>query len=143
MKEKALFDVNVLLDVLENRSPHVIHSGPVLLLAECKTITGCISASSVDTLAFLLRKSVSKPVMYRLLDHLTNLLTVLPVDESIISGALSARWKDPKDAVLYYTAFSAECTSIITRNVKDFEPDSDAIKIQTPKEFLTNLDYRL
>lgn len=139
MKEKVLFDVNILLDVLENRNPHVIHSGPMLLLAERGKIEGCISASSVDTLAFLLRKSVSKPVMYRLLDQLTDLLAVTQVDESIIYQALNARWKDVEDAILYYTARKAECTSIVTRNTKDFEVDSSTIKILTPKSFLSNI----
>jgi len=134
----VLFDVNVLLDVLENRNPHVIHSGPALLLAEKKSIIGCISATSIDTLAFLLRKSVSRPVMYRLLDQITDMLTILPVNESIISKALHARWRDPEDAILYYTAVSARCSFLVTRNTKDFEPDNQNIKILTPKEFLSS-----
>lgn len=137
LREKVLFDINVILDVLENREPHVNHSGPALLLAEKRKVEGCISASSVDTLAFLLRKSVSKPVMYRILDQLTDFLTVLSVDESIISNALNARWKDPEDAILFYTAVSGGCLCLITRNVKDFEPESHTIKILKPNEFMT------
>jgi predicted nucleic acid-binding protein len=136
LKRKVLFDINVLLDVIENRVPHIAHSGPALHSAEKGEIQGYIAASSVDTLAFLIRKSSSIATTYSVLTHLLQILDVLPVDKSIISTAIAAKWDDPEDAILYYTAISGKCDYLLTRNERDFDLKSSDITVLSPEKYL-------
>ena len=136
MPEKVLFDVNVILDVLESREPHIANSGPALRMAETGQIHGCLSASSVDTLAFLIRRTASSVMTNNILQELINILDVVPVDGNIIRIALNARWDDPEDAILYYAAAQAGCKKIVTRNVRDFKTDDDLVIVIPPEKLL-------
>ncbi len=136
MPEKVLFDVNVILDVLENREPHIANSGPALRLAETGQIHGCISASSIDTLAFLIRRTTSSSITNNILQELITILDVVPVDGNIIRKALNARWNDPEDVILYYAAAEAGCKKIVTRNVRDFKTDDDLVLVISPEKLI-------
>lgn len=136
MPEKVLFDVNVVLDVLENREPHIANSGPALRLAETGQIHGCLSASSVDKLAFLIRRTASSAMTNNILKELITILEIVPVDGSIIRKALNARWNDPDDAILYYAAVQAGCKKIVTRNVRDFKTEDDIVTVIPPEKLL-------
>ena len=136
MAERVLFDVNVLLDVIENRQPFVTYSGPALEQAMTGQIHGFIAASSVDTLAFLLRKMATSAQLHRILEDLVQILEIAPVDGSVIRAALAARWRDPEDAILYYAAESCGCTVILTRNPADFRRSAPQMRIATPEEFI-------
>lgn len=59
MPRRVLFDINVVLDVIEARVPHNQFSGPCLAMAEAGEITGMIAACSIDTLADLLARDMS------------------------------------------------------------------------------------
>ncbi len=136
MPDKVLFDVNVILDVLENREPHIANSGPALRLAETKRVHGCLSASSVDTLAYLIRRTTSSSMTNNILQELISILEVVPIDENIIRKALNARWNDPEDAILYYAAVQSGCKKIVTRNVRDFKTDDDLVTVIHPEKLL-------
>ncbi len=134
MPDNVLFDVNVILDVIENRTPYVVHSGPALKLAENGQIRGYISASSIDTLAFLLRRNCSSIKTNAILQDLIRILHIATVDEMVIRQALDAKWDDPEDAILYFSAKNAGCTRIITRNKRDFKLADTSIEIVLPSE---------
>lgn len=136
MPDKVLFDVNVVLDVLENREPHIANSGPALRMAETGQIHGCISASSIDTLAFLIRRTTSSAMTNNILQDLISILDIVPVDGSIIRKALAARWNDPEDAILYYAAAQAGCKKIVTRNVRDFRTDENLVRVIPPEKLM-------
>jgi predicted nucleic acid-binding protein len=134
MPEKVLFDVNVILDVIENRMPHVLHSGPALKLAESGQVVGFVSASTVDTLAFLLRRSCSRVKTHAILQDLLSILQVATVDDMVIRQAIDAKWDDPEDAILYYAAKNAGCTRIVTKNKRDFKLAEKSVEIALPSE---------
>lgn len=136
MPDKVLFDVNVVLDVLENREPHIANSGPALRMAETGQIHGCISASSIDTLAFLIRRTTSSAMTNNILQDLISILDIVPVDGIIIRKALAARWNDPEDAILYYAAAQAGCKKIVTRNVRDFRTDENLVRVIPPEKLM-------
>jgi predicted nucleic acid-binding protein len=136
MIEKVLFDVNVILDVIENRTPHVHQSGPVLKMAEDGHIIGYVSASSIDTLAFLLRRTCSSIKTHAILQDLLGILHIAAVDDQVIRQSLNAKWDDPEDAILYFAAKNAGCTKIVTRNKRDFKMAGDTMTILLPSEFL-------
>ena len=135
MAERVLFDLNVLLDVIENRQPFIDYSGPALNKAANGYLHGFISATSVDTLAYILRKHTTSAQMYAIIDNLLGFLEVAPVTASTIQSALLLRWPDPEDAILYCAARDAGCTCIITRNVRDFRVDTinNALAILSPE----------
>lgn len=139
MPNKVLFDVNVLLDVIEDRQPFVMDSGNALLLAEERKIEGFIAASSVDTLAFLIRRNSSSATMYRILKDLLSILEVATVDQNVIQKAINLGWKDPEDAIIYEAAKHSGCNFIVTRNVRDFKKASSELKIILPAELLDNI----
>jgi predicted nucleic acid-binding protein len=134
MPDRVLFDVNVLLDVIEHRQPHIGYSGPALQLAADRVIKGFICASSVDTLAFLIKRNSSSLTTHAILEDLLQLLEVAPLDGKIIKDALTLRWNDPEDAILYQSACAVGCTYIVSRNVRDFKVKDGEIQIITPKE---------
>jgi len=61
-------------------------------------------------------------------------LEVAPLDGQIIKDALTLRWNDPEDAILYQSACAVGCTHIVSRNVRDFKVKDGEIQIITPKE---------
>ncbi len=136
MAERVLFDVNVILDVVENRQPHVLRSGPALQLTSTGRIRGFIAASSVDTLAFMIRKKATSAQTHTVLEDLLQILEVAPVTGEVIRTALKARWNDPEDAIIYHAALEAGCSRIVTRNVCDFRADAGAIEVIAPEMLL-------
>jgi len=119
---KVLVDTNVVLDVLLKRSPFYQDSFKIFQLADQERINGCLSASSITDIFYLLRKDRHNPAeVYQIMDELTALFLVVPVSETTISGALALRWKDFEDAVQYVTARENGVTHIITRDKADYE----------------------
>lgn len=137
MTERVLFDVNVLLDVIENRQPHVARSGPALQLAANRQIHGFIAASTIDTLAFLIRKNATSAQTYAVLEDLLQILAVAPVTSEIIHTAIRSRWSDPEDAIIYHTALAANCNCLVTRNERDFQISNDSIRIISPEKLIS------
>jgi predicted nucleic acid-binding protein len=134
MLDRVMFDVNVILDVIEHRQPHIEYSGPALQLANEQKIKGFVCASSVDTLAFLLRRNASSAITHSILEDLLQILEPAPVDGSIIQKALTRRWNDIEDAILYESAVAVGCNKIVTRNTRDFRSADKCIQIVTPRE---------
>lgn len=136
MRRRVLFDVNIILDVIENRRPHVEYSGPAIQFAADQAIEGFLCASSVDTLAILIRRNSSAAITYSILTDLLKILQIAPLNADIIRKALDMRWNDPEDAIVFQSACAIECSHIITRNVRDFQVRDAKILVLSPKEFL-------
>jgi len=134
MAERVLFDVNVLLDVLESRQPHISGSGPALQLAASGRIKGFVAASSVDTLAFMIRRNATSAQTNAVLEDLLEILEVAPVTGDIIRAALKARWNGTEDTIIYHAALEAGCTRIVTRNVRDFRTGAGDIEVIPPEK---------
>jgi predicted nucleic acid-binding protein len=134
---KVLVDTNVVLDILLKRSPFYQDAFKIFKLIDQERIYGCLSASSITDIFYLLRKDRNNPgEVYQIIDELTAFFSVVPVSETTISGALALRWKDFEDAVQYMTAKENGINYIITRNKTDFE-NSD-IPCVSPDEFTIN-----
>lgn len=137
MPRRVLFDINVVLDVIEARVPHNQFSGPCLAMAEAGEITGMMAACSIDTLAYLLERDISPTRVRAIVSSLLEFLEVAPVDGHAISTAIEAKWNDLEDAILYQVAMASKCDCLVTRNVRDFLiTDEDPLPVVTPKAFL-------
>ncbi|MDR2718324.1 MAG: PIN domain-containing protein [Treponema sp.] len=132
---KVLVDTNVVLDVLLKRSPFYQDSFKIFQLVDQERIHGCLSASSITDIFYLLRKDRhNSGEVYRIMDELIALFSVIPVSETTIAAALALRWKDFEDAVQFMTARENSVTHIITRNKADYEISD--IPCVSPVEFI-------
>ena len=119
-KIRVLFDINVLLDVLQKREPFYQVSAQVLSLSENGVIEGFISAHSVTTLMYLLTKDKSSELARVVLTSLLQFLKVAKVDQSTIEQSLNLSYRDYEDAVQVIAALQSNLDFLVTRNPRDF-----------------------
>jgi hypothetical protein len=119
---RVLFDLNILLDVLQVREPFYADSAQALALAEIGRVQGLLAAHSWTTLFYLYTKSHNTGVARVRLTELLQFLSVAPVDQSVIEQALNLPYDDYEDAVQMVAALRSGAQYLLTRNVADFEP---------------------
>jgi predicted nucleic acid-binding protein len=134
---RILLDINIILDVLQERIPHYESSSQLLALAETKRIQGLISAHTVTTLFYLVSKDKSPDQARVTITGLLQFLMVAPVDQNTIEQALTLPYKDFEDAVQMIAAVQCKADGLITRNAKDFQPA--LVPIYQPTDFLASL----
>jgi predicted nucleic acid-binding protein len=117
---RVLFDLNIILDVLQRREPFYTMSARVLALAETGRIEGLVAAHSLTTLFYLVARGQSADQARVLLAELLRLLSVAAVDGHVIEQALTLPYRDFEDAVQMIAAVRAGAAYLITRNVPDY-----------------------
>lgn len=137
MPGKILLDVNICLDFLLKRRPFSSSAGIIFQAAEHKKLTAVISAISFDTMFYVLKPALGAHQATQQLNRLTRHTTVGVVDYEVIKKALAAGWYDLEDAIQYFSAVSAGCDAVITRNSDDFTPES--IPVLSPEDCI--LEY--
>ena len=132
-----LVDTNVILDVLCAREPFADASETVLNLCEGGAVSGRISALSIATIVYIMRKELDAALVESVVDSLDIAVGIAELRPSDLKDAASMRWKDYEDAVQAATAKRLGADFIVTRNVKDFL-DSPVPAIE-PAEFLSKI----
>jgi len=139
---KVLIDSNVVLDVLLNRPAFLADSKAIFDFAEQRRITGYISASAVTDIFYLTdREFKDKEIVYRTIEKLTFLFSVIPVTETTITKALALRWHDFEDAVQYMAAKENGIENIVTRNENDYK--AAEINCMNPSDFIAYTQKQL
>jgi len=118
---RVLLDLNVILDVLQQRRPFFENSARVLALAEMGAIDGCVSAHSITTLFYLYAKAQSDAEARVAITDLLQFLSVATVDQRTIEQALALPYKDFEDAVQMVAALHVGADYVVTRNIADFK----------------------
>jgi predicted nucleic acid-binding protein len=118
--KKILFDTNVVLDVLLDRSPWVEASAAIWNMAETGACRGLLAAHAVTTIHYLLRKEKGSSKADRSLSAILSVFDVAAVDGAVLQQALQSRLSDFEDAVTAAAAQSAGCEYIVTRDPKGF-----------------------
>ena len=131
---KLFIDTNVVIDVIAAREPFVTDSRAIFDLCETGKADGVVSALTLCTVAYVLRKFVTPGVMRTKLRDFRNVLTPIDLSVSLLDKAISSPISDFEDAVQFYTAAYSGADYIITRNVKHFPQDN--IPVLTPTDFL-------
>lgn len=132
---KLMIDTNIFLDVLAKREPFYGDSRAVLGLCESKKVQGCLSASSVTDIFYLIRREMhSTELAYKALGAILDIAKVLTVTNEDVLNAYLAQANDFEDCLLAVCAKSNKCDAIITRNKKDFL--TFGIALLSPKELL-------
>lgn len=121
-KTKAFFDLNIILDVLQNREPFYQASAQLLAYAETGKIQGFIAPHSLTTLFYIVSKDQSSAKARATITNLLQFLSVAKIDQSTIEQAMSLAYRDFEDAVQMIAAVQCKADYFATRNPKDFQP---------------------
>ncbi|MCP4698147.1 MAG: PIN domain-containing protein [Gammaproteobacteria bacterium] len=131
--KRALYDTNVLLDVLLQREPHYAASAAALDAVEHHLTKGYVAAHAVTTLDYLLCQAAGAQRSRVALTSLLEKLQVAPVTDEIIRSASNSEFRDFEDAVCHAAAQAVEANIIVTRNPDDFT--ASIITVMQPTEF--------
>jgi predicted nucleic acid-binding protein len=106
-----------------------------------KRVSGFLSAACITDLFYLVRKQKrNTEEVYRMMNKLTALFSVVPVSETTIAKALALRWKDFEDAVQYTAATENGIDCIVTRNAADYE--LSGIPCISPADFIAQFNEK-
>lgn len=134
---KLLIDANVLLDVLQNREPHVKASSIIWKLCETGQTKGCVSALTFANMVYVMRKELSPEKIEEVLRTLSLIFDFVDLSASDLSRAAQMKWDDFEDALQSVTAERIHADYIVTRNVKDFT--KSRVVAFTPSELIARL----
>lgn len=130
----ALIDLNVILDVLQQREPFYAASARVLACAEAGLFEGWIAAHSLTTLFYLIARYRSAEQARVAVGDLLNFLSVAAVDGAAIEQALTLPYSDFEDAVQMAAAVRAGARYLVTRDVRGYK--AGPLPVLQPAEFL-------
>jgi predicted nucleic acid-binding protein len=120
-KLSILVDLNVVLDVLQNRRPFYDASACVLDAVARQEVTGLLAAHSIATLTYVLNRLRNRETAVAAITGLLEAFTIAAVDDAVIRKAFSWGWPDFEDAVQMAAAAHAEADYLIARNPRDFQ----------------------
>lgn len=137
-KMRVLVDLNVIIDVVQNRQPFYEASAGVVDAVARGEVVGWLAAHSVTTLFYVISRTRNRETAVQAINGLLEALTVANVDDTVIREAVSLGWKDFEDAVQMASAGAEGVDYLITRNTKDFQ--SGPVPVIQPAAFLALLD---
>ncbi len=118
--KRLMLDVNVVLDVLLARQPHVLASSRIWAAVEGGFARGFIPAHGVTTIYYLLERDLGGRLARRVVERMLQVVKVAPVDDNVIREALSRGGKDFEDVVCAVAAEVSKCDFIVTRDARGF-----------------------
>jgi predicted nucleic acid-binding protein len=128
-------DTDVIIDFLIDRKPHSREAAIIFTLIEEKKLKGYVSSLTFSNLYYVLRKFESHNKALSKLDILSNMVSILKVEEYTIKNALASGLPDFEDSIQYFCAIdNKKIDVIITRNTKDYKKSE--IPVMTPGDYL-------
>ena len=118
---RILVDLNIVLDVLLNRSPHVEQASALWAKIETGDVEGILPAHGLTTLFYLAQKERNRAFARRMVERLLSVFEVAAVDESVIVGALALACPDFEDAVCAECARTTHCDFLVTRDPRGYK----------------------
>ncbi len=135
---RILLDLNVILDVVENRLPDAEFSSAVISVVGREKIPAFVPSHCVTTIYYRAAKHLAKTKADEAIDWLLERFDILSEDWDLFLRARKQSMNDFEDAVVASVAELNGCNYIITRNLKDFK--NSPVEAVTPEEFLQILD---
>jgi len=133
--KRVLIDTNIAIDFFL-KSPEFFETADQIFQAiRSRKIVGCISASVVTDLYYILeRKTKDEAYAREVVESVYATFRILTVDRRMIREALDAPMSDFEDAVQAVTARKIGVTTVVTRDKKGFT--DSGLKVYSPEEFL-------
>lgn len=134
---KVLFDTNVILDLLLDRSEFVDDASVLISKVDTNEIDGFLCATTITTIHYLLEKSLNTTQAAKHIKTLLNIFDIAPVSSETLEKALNPKFTDYEDSVLHEAALAVDVDSIVTRDYSGFK--NSKIPAYTPKELIAIL----
>ena len=131
---RLLIDASILLDVLQNRQPHVRDSATVWKLCETSQDIGYVTALSFANLVYVMRKELDAERIRDVYKKMELIFRFTELSTADLTKAIDMGWDDYEDSLQCAAAERVKADYIITRNVKDFR-NSNVLAL-TPAEYL-------
>ena len=132
----VLLDTNVVLDVLLHREPFYGDSAKVWGMAERGHFRGMISAVTLTTVYYVVRRQASRKQALAVLGTVRACVGFAPCDAAVLERAIDSEFPDFEDAVQYFSALAARASVLVTRDLDHF-PGTD-LNVLTPAAFLAS-----
>ena len=129
-----MLDLNVLLDVIQNRAPHYPASAGVLSAARSGQFEAVIPAHAITTIFYLIERANGRQTANQSVDWLRQHFEIPATDRTIFLRARALSFGDFEDAVVAAIAESRLCEYIVSRNSQDFA--GSPVKTVSPEDFL-------
>lgn len=131
----VVVDINVLLDVFQQRAPFYAASAAVVNQILFRKIQGVCPAHGLTTLFYLARKHAGQAGAENAIDQVLSFFEIGSLDKSDWRRARTLAMPDFEDAVVSVTAEAWNASFIITRNEPDFRMSS--VPAISPAAFLS------
>lgn len=131
---RLFIDGNIILDVLQSRTPYVNDSALIWKICETNQAEGYVSSLTFANLVYVMRNELSSETIEKVLQKLMIVFHFTDLTGEDLKKAASLRWNDFEDAVQSVTAGRIHADYIITRNIRDFSQSKTPVL--TPLEFL-------
>jgi predicted nucleic acid-binding protein len=132
---RVLLDTNIILDFFLEREPFFQLASEVFEAIAAERIEGLISASSATDIFYICKRQTQNLEQARqILTQTLTLLSVCPVDYTVLNTALNSGLVDFEDAVQIACAVAQQVDAIVTRNPQDFQ--TTAVSIFTVSQLL-------
>lgn len=120
-KLRILVDLNVIIDVVQQRQPFYADSAQVLDAVAHEEATGLLAAHSISTLFYVMTRWQNRETASAVTASLLDVFTVAAINDAVIRKALTWGWRDFEDAIQMAAALNEQADYLVTRNGQDFE----------------------
>jgi len=134
-KPRVMVDINVVLDVLENRNGWVLDAAKTCAMCGSGRIIGFLPPHAVTTVYYIVRKRGGKALADKAVDWLLALFRIAGCGADAFRLARSAGMGDFEDATVAACAAGEACDCIVTRNTVHFK--DSPVAVLTPGEFVS------
>jgi len=135
-----LFDVNVILDVLLDRQPHVEAAAALWEMVERGRAKGYLPAHGVTTIHYLIRRERGPAFAAKAMTDLLRVFHVAPVNADVLKATVALRMKDFEDAVCAQSAAAVGCDVLVSRDPSGYR--GSPVPIVSPGEAVARLRAR-
>jgi predicted nucleic-acid-binding protein len=135
--KQVLLDTNVLMDFFQKRPEFFGAADQIFLAIRSRKLVGCISASMVTDLYYILGRKVSEKYAREVVEVIYATFRILAVNRQLIREALDSLMPDFEDAVQAVTVQKIGVTTVVTRDKEGFM--NSGLRVYSPEEFLEEL----
>jgi len=118
--KRLLVDLNVVLDVLLDREPHVRPAAAMWAAIEARHGEGFLSAHAFTTVHYLAARARGPRFARETIEALLRVFDVATVDGAVVRSAIALPFPDFEDAVCAAAAAASACDAIVTRDPAGF-----------------------
>lgn len=131
----VLLDVNVLLDVFLGRQPWLPDSAAVLLANQERRIVSYISAVTLPTIFYVVRRNASLAQAREVVGESLRSFEIIPVGRNTLELAHTLPGADFEDNLQIACAVGAGVDAIVTRDAAGFS--ASPLPVLTPAQLFT------